>query len=127
MAVATARHMASSAKVAGVSPSGTGTILGNSVAVLDVLKQLRQVAATDSTVLLLGETGTGKELFATELHELSAGDSAGDIAPGLNTRRAVVPAVQHQSGDGNKRQQVSHVGVAKRLCRSRRLSGRRHA
>ena len=37
-----------------------------------VLEQARQVAATDSTVLLLGETGTGKELIATHIHELSA-------------------------------------------------------
>jgi transcriptional regulator with GAF, ATPase, and Fis domain len=35
------------------------------------LEQVRQVAATDSTVLLLGETGTGKELFAAQIHELS--------------------------------------------------------
>jgi transcriptional regulator with GAF, ATPase, and Fis domain len=37
-----------------------------------VLEQIRQVAATDATVLLLGETGTGKELFATQIHELSS-------------------------------------------------------
>jgi len=37
-----------------------------------VLEQIEQVAGTDSTVLLLGETGTGKELFATQIHELSA-------------------------------------------------------
>ena len=37
-----------------------------------MLDQVRQVAATDSTVLLLGETGSGKELFATQIHELSA-------------------------------------------------------
>ena len=51
---------------------GTDIIVGQSPAVRRVLDQVRQVAATDSTVLLLGETGTGKELFATQIHELSA-------------------------------------------------------
>jgi formate hydrogenlyase transcriptional activator len=51
---------------------GTGPIAGDSPAVRRVLEQVRQVAATDSTVLLLGETGTGKELFATQIHEQSA-------------------------------------------------------
>jgi transcriptional regulator with GAF, ATPase, and Fis domain len=37
-----------------------------------VLEQVRQVANTDATVLLLGETGSGKELFASQIHELSA-------------------------------------------------------
>ena len=50
---------------------GTGNIVGNSSAIRQVLAQVRQVAATDSTVLLLGETGTGKEIIATQLHELS--------------------------------------------------------
>jgi formate hydrogenlyase transcriptional activator len=50
---------------------GTGPIAGDSPAVRRVLEQVRQVAATDSTVLLLGETGTGKELFATQTHEQS--------------------------------------------------------
>jgi formate hydrogenlyase transcriptional activator len=50
----------------------TGPIVGNSPAVRRVLEQVQQVAATDSTVLLLGETGTGKELFATQIHEASA-------------------------------------------------------
>jgi formate hydrogenlyase transcriptional activator len=49
-----------------------GPIVGNSPAVRRVLEQVQQVAATDSTVLLLGETGTGKELFATQIHEASA-------------------------------------------------------
>jgi formate hydrogenlyase transcriptional activator len=51
---------------------GSGPIVGNSAAVRHVLDQIRQVAGTDSTVLLLGETGTGKELFATQIHEQSA-------------------------------------------------------
>jgi transcriptional regulator with GAF, ATPase, and Fis domain len=51
---------------------GAGPIVGESAAVRRVLEQVHQVAATDSTVLLLGETGTGKELFATRIHEASA-------------------------------------------------------
>ena len=50
---------------------GTGPIVGQSEAIQEVLRQVRQVAATDSTVLLLGETGTGKELFASYVHEQS--------------------------------------------------------
>src|SRR5262245_60934452 len=46
-------------------------IIGQSLAIRRVLEQVRKVAATDSTVLLLGETGSGKELFATEVHSLS--------------------------------------------------------
>jgi formate hydrogenlyase transcriptional activator len=51
---------------------GLTRVVGRSTAVLRVLEQIEQVAATDSTVLLLGETGTGKELFATQIHELGA-------------------------------------------------------
>ncbi|HEY7476254.1 MAG TPA: sigma 54-interacting transcriptional regulator, partial [Vicinamibacterales bacterium] len=51
---------------------GTGAIVGQSAAVTQVLEQIHQVAPRDSTVLLLGETGTGKELFASRIHELSA-------------------------------------------------------
>ncbi len=51
---------------------GLTRIVGQSAAVRRVLDQIQQVAPTDSTVLLLGETGTGKELFATQIHELSA-------------------------------------------------------
>jgi transcriptional regulator with GAF, ATPase, and Fis domain len=45
---------------------------GQSAAVQRVLAQVEQVASTDSTVLLLGETGTGKEIFAAQIHQLSA-------------------------------------------------------
>jgi transcriptional regulator with GAF, ATPase, and Fis domain len=47
-------------------------IVGRSPALLRVLHQVERVAATDSTVLLLGETGTGKELIAQALHHRSA-------------------------------------------------------
>jgi PAS domain S-box-containing protein len=50
---------------------GFEEIIGNSPPLLDVLKKARVVAPTDSTVLLLGETGTGKELVARALHSLS--------------------------------------------------------
>jgi formate hydrogenlyase transcriptional activator len=48
------------------------SVVGDSPAMRRVLEQVRQVADTSATVLLLGETGTGKELFATQIHELSA-------------------------------------------------------
>ena len=50
---------------------GFETIVGESEAIRSVLAEVERVAATDATVLLLGETGTGKELFATRIHELS--------------------------------------------------------
>ena len=53
------------------SELGFEEIIGNSPVLLDVLKKARVVAPTDSTVLLLGETGTGKELVARALHSLS--------------------------------------------------------
>jgi formate hydrogenlyase transcriptional activator len=47
-------------------------IVGKSPALLRVLKQLEIVAPTDSNVLIYGETGTGKELVARAIHDLSA-------------------------------------------------------
>jgi len=51
---------------------GFENIIGQSPALREVLKDARVVAPTDSTVLLLGETGTGKELVARAIHSLSA-------------------------------------------------------
>ncbi|HUI68659.1 MAG TPA: sigma-54-dependent Fis family transcriptional regulator [Nitrospirota bacterium] len=49
-----------------------GDIIGESAAMKTVLAQTEQVARTDSTVLISGETGTGKELLAREIHNLSS-------------------------------------------------------
>jgi formate hydrogenlyase transcriptional activator len=53
------------------STLGASAVVGQSAAIHNVQEQVRQVAATDATVLLLGETGSGKELFASQIHELS--------------------------------------------------------
>jgi PAS domain S-box-containing protein len=47
-------------------------IVGNSEAIRTVLKEVEQVAETESTVLIQGETGTGKELLAHAIHNLSS-------------------------------------------------------
>ena len=46
-------------------------IVGNSPALLSALERVERVAPTDSTVLILGETGSGKELFARAVHSRS--------------------------------------------------------
>jgi formate hydrogenlyase transcriptional activator len=47
-------------------------IVGHSAALRRVLKQIETVAPTDSTVLIYGETGSGKELVARAIHDLSS-------------------------------------------------------
>ncbi len=54
-----------------VDTRGLGEIVGQSPAIQLVLERVRQVAGTDTPVLLLGETGTGKELVARAIHARS--------------------------------------------------------
>jgi transcriptional regulator with GAF, ATPase, and Fis domain len=51
--------------------SGHDKIVGQSPAIRQIMAQVEQVAATGATVLLLGETGSGKELIASAIHDRS--------------------------------------------------------
>ena len=69
---------------------GFGEIVGRSAALADLLQKVEKVAPTDTTVLLLGETGTGKELLARAIHGRSSRRdrplikvNCGAISPGL--------------------------------------------
>jgi len=53
------------------APDPFAAITGNSVAMRSVMTLARRVAPTDATVLLLGETGTGKDVFARAIHRAS--------------------------------------------------------
>jgi formate hydrogenlyase transcriptional activator len=53
------------------SIAGFERIVGQSSALREVLQQVEMVAGTDSTVLVEGETGTGKELIAHAIHNAS--------------------------------------------------------
>src|SRR5262249_53228696 len=56
----------------GLHEIGTNPIIGNSPALTSVLAEVERVAPTNSTVLILGETGTGKELIASAIHNFSS-------------------------------------------------------
>jgi formate hydrogenlyase transcriptional activator len=71
----------------GVENSRHG-IIGSSAATQTVLEQIHVVAPTDSTVLIQGETGTGKEIFANAIHRLSRRRSG----PLVTLNCAAIPA-----------------------------------
>jgi DNA-binding NtrC family response regulator/TolB-like protein len=72
-AAGTERHpgQSNSAVDAGTLPLASEGIIAKSPALKEVLRRVRIVAPTDSTVLIKGETGTGKELIARAIHNLS--------------------------------------------------------
>ena len=86
---------AASAEPAAASPPTLGElradlpgIIGNSAALQGVLRLVRVVAPTDATVLIQGETGTGKELIAEAIHKCS--DRSG--GPFVKVNCAAIPA-----------------------------------
>ena len=68
--------------------NGRHGIIGNSQAIRSVLEQVRMVAPADATVLIQGETGTGKEIFAQAIHKLSRRRNA----PLVTLNCAAIPA-----------------------------------
>jgi transcriptional regulator with GAF, ATPase, and Fis domain len=74
--------------------SGHHRTVGQSQAIRRVLAQLAQVAPTDSTVLLLGETGTGKGLLAASIHELSS--RSGHALVNVNCAAIPAPLVESE-------------------------------
>jgi PAS domain S-box-containing protein len=72
---------------------GYGDIIGKSDAIGRALQDVQQVAGTDSTVLILGETGVGKELFARAIH---AGSKRSD-EPLIKVNCAAIPATLIES------------------------------
>ncbi len=79
--------------------AGFDQIIGSSRVLQDLLKTIRKVAATGSNVLLVGETGTGKELFAREIH--AAGPSKEEKFVSVNCGvRPVEQLEAHLFGSG---------------------------
>ena len=72
---------------------GFDQILGQSPALKEVLRDIEQVAGTDATVLILGETGTGKELIARAIHAASRRQNK----PLITVNCAAIPAALMES------------------------------
>ena len=72
---------------------GTDEIIGRSDALLRVLNDVKEVAGTDATVLISGETGTGKELIARAIH-LASGRRG---KPLIKVNCAAIPAMLMES------------------------------
>jgi two-component system response regulator GlrR len=78
-ALGTGQNAAAAARRAGLDPRLHG-LVGNAPAFVEALSQIPRIANCNAGVLLLGETGTGKELFAQAVHDLSPRASCACVA-----------------------------------------------
>lgn len=76
-------------------------IVTNSPSMLEVLSEATRVGASDAPVLLIGETGVGKELFADHIHRASRYASGPLIKLGLSGRSSFGTQVQKSEGRGD--------------------------
>lgn len=81
-AIASEQKKKASNTAEAATPHTFGAIVGKSAAIADVIRQAEKVAATDVAVLINGETGTGKEVFAQAIH--SASRRSGEAFLALN-------------------------------------------
>jgi two-component system, NtrC family, response regulator len=80
-AVAKAKQQAAKAvKISNEQTPGFTSILGTSSQIHTCIQQAKKIAPTDATVLLFGETGTGKEVFANAIHHSSGRSSHAMVA-----------------------------------------------
>src|SRR6204780_2785616 len=94
-------------------------IVGNSPALESVLEQVQLVGPTDSTVLILGETGTGKELIAGAIHSVSRRSGR----PFLKLNCAAIPSELLESELFGHERGAFTGAVAQRLGRFEAANG----
>jgi transcriptional regulator with GAF, ATPase, and Fis domain len=99
--------------------SGLPRIVGNSAALRHVLDMVRIVAPTDATVLIDGETGTGKELIAETIHKCSDRSNR----PFVKVNCAAIPAGLLESELFGHERGAYTGAVARSIGRFERASG----
>ena len=102
--------------------AAAGGVIGSSPKLLEVLERVASVAATDSTVLITGETGTGKELLARAIH---AGSTRAKRAM-VKVNCAALPGGARRFGAVRPREGRFHRR-ARTAARPLRAGQRRHA
>ena len=96
---------------------GNDEIVGVSQALARVLEQVRVVANTDATVLILGETGVGKELIARRIHD----ESSRQRGPMITMNCASIPRDLFESSSSDMYAGPSRARHAIALGESKRL------